>query len=162
MEAHMPSLTDIAWWEDTVARAGRQAVQTVIPVLALAAGTGGVTGFDYGDGLAVAALAALITVLRAVTGLRAPAGASLLVDGADRALAAAAGTALALVATDGFDLLHADWKTIGVAVAGSALLALAAMFTNTPAPPLPPEPAGDAPVIYDYSGEIDTTGDGAA
>lgn len=157
----MPTLTDASWWEDTLARAGRQIATTLIPVLTIAVTSGAVKDVNFADILAAAALAGLVTVVRALTGLRAPAGSSFAVDAADRAVAAASGTALALIATDGFDLLHADWRTIGLAVTSSAVLSLVAMFTNTPTQ-APVEPQTDAPVIYDYTDEVDTTGNGGA
>lgn len=155
-------LTDPTFWRDLGERAVRQVVQVLLPVLTIAITSGAISGLDYTDLAVTAGMAAAVTLLRALTGIRAPAGASFAVDALDRALAAAAGTALGLVTADGFDLLHADYVGFLGAVIGSAALAVFARFTNTPQPAPTVEPAGDAPVIYDYTDEVDTTGDGAA
>lgn len=134
-------LKDRVFWRDTLARIGRQVVQTVIPILMVAVANEGLRGVNVPDVLIGAGLAALITLARAITGFQAPAGASFAVDAADRAAAAAAGTLLALLTTDGFDMVHANLSAIIVAVLGSAAMALLAMFTNTPStPPATPTP----------------------
>lgn len=177
-------LTDPTFWRDLAARVGRQVVQTLIPVLTMALTTGSIVGLDYSDLFLTAALTGAVTLLRALTGVRAPAGAPLWLDGVDRALAAAAGTGLSLVTAEHFDFVRADWTAIGGAVLASACLSVLAMFTNTPQPPVVVvEPQGDAPsplndpipeatilpvdgedagpVIYDYSSQVDTTRDDA-
>ena len=121
-----------AWWRDVLARAGRQAVQVLTPVLALAA-AGDITGLDP---LAVAytvAAAAAVTVLKAAAGFAADPGASIVVQGVERALAAAAGAALAVVPANLAGWLDVDPRVAVASIASSAGLALAAMITNPPA-----------------------------
>ena len=121
-----------AWWRDVLARAGRQAVQVLTPVLALAA-AGDITGLDP---LAVAytvAAAAAVTVLKAAAGFAADPGASVVVQGVERALAAAAGAALAVVPANLAGWLDVDPRVAVASIASSAGLALAAMITNPPA-----------------------------
>jgi hypothetical protein len=128
------SLTDQSFWVDVLERAGRQAVQVVIPVLLLAATTGHLATSDVLLATAAsAAVAFLVVVFRALTGLRADDGASLTTQAVDRAIAAFAGSVAAVLTANGFDLLHADFRGILLAASSSALLALVAMVTNTPA-----------------------------
>jgi hypothetical protein len=129
-----------AFWSDVAQRAGRQAVQVLVPILTVAALGGGISHVDFlGVGVAVA-VAFLVVVLRALTGLRAPADAPVWVDGLDRALSAASASLLAVVGAANFDALHADWRSVVVAAASSAGLALVAMFTNPPAVRTRPDP----------------------
>lgn len=155
-------LTDPTFWRDLARRAVRQGVQVLLPVLTIALTSQTITGLDFTALAVTAGMAVIVTIARGLTGLRAPAGASPALDTLDRAVAAAAGTALGLLTADGFDLLHADWVAIGGAILSSACLAALARLINPPEPTPTVEPATDAPVIYDYSGDVDTTGDGAA
>lgn len=121
------------WWRDVLARAGRQAAQVVIPVLALAT-AGNLVGVDpLGVALGMA-LAVALTVLKAVLGLSVDPRAPLVQQAAERAASAAAGALLAVLPVDGRALLDLDWGIVGTAVAGAVGLALVAMFTNTPQP----------------------------
>lgn len=125
-------LTDARFWRDTLARVGRQVVQTIVPILLVTISTTGLTGVDLPALGCAAALAALVTLLRAFTGLRASPSSRFPVEAADRAVAAGAGTLLGLVTADGFNLLQANWSAIGITVLGSVAMSLLAMFTNTP------------------------------
>ena len=126
-------LFTVLWWRAVLARAGRQAVQVVIPVLTLAV-AGDVTGIDpLAVGLGVA-LAAAVVVLKAVTGLTASPDAAPAVQAFERVLGAAAGSLLAWLPTDALGLLHMDIQAVLISTAASAGLALAAMWTNPPAP----------------------------
>jgi hypothetical protein len=128
-------LSDPSFWSDVAQRAGRQAVQVLIPILTVAALGGGISNVDpLAVGVAVA-VAFAVVVLRAFTGLRASADAPVWVDGTDRALSAASASVLATVAAANFDALHTDWRSVAVAATSSAGLALIAMFTNPPADP---------------------------
>lgn len=129
----MSQLSDPTFWTDVLARAGRQAFQVLVPILTVAALGGGISNIDpLGVGIAVG-VAFLVVVLRALTGLRAGPDAPAWVDGLDRALSAAAASLLAVVGAAHFDALHTDWRSVAVAAASSAGLALIAMFTNPPA-----------------------------
>lgn len=113
---------------DLVNRVWRQARQVVLALLVtalVAAQARG--GIQHIDGLALlvgVVAAVLVTVLRAVAGLRAGTSAPWWVQALDRAAAAAAGYALGIVGADGFDLLSADWRTVLGGAAGAALLAV--------------------------------------
>lgn len=137
-------LSSARWWRDLLARAGRQIVQVVTPIVLLAATTGDITGTDWTSIFVASVLAAAITVVRALTGLRVATGTDWTLEAADRALSAGAGSLLALITTTGFSLLDADWGDITTAVIGSVLLALAAMVTNRPQPPASTEPPVDS------------------
>lgn len=126
-------LLDPDWWQDVAARAGRQAVQVLIPVLALAA-AGDVTGIDPLAAALAVALAALVTVTKALAGLTVGTRAPWWQQALERAVAAAAGALAWLLPAEGLDLLVMDWGDIAVAVAAAAGLALAAMVTNQPQP----------------------------
>lgn len=136
-------LLDPDWWQDVTARAGRQAVQVLIPVLALAA-AGDVTGIDPAATAAAVALAVLVTLVKAIAGITVSTRAPGWQQALERAGAAAAGAAAALLPADGLGLLTLDWGDLGLAAAGAAALALAAMVTNPPQPhpgvQLPPYP----------------------
>jgi hypothetical protein len=136
-------LLDPTWWQDVAARAGRQAVQVLIPVLALAA-AGDITGIDAPAAAAAVALAVVVTFVKAIAGISIGARAPWWQQGIERAAAAAAGAVGALLPADGLGLLALDWGDIGIAAAGAAGLALAAMITNRPQPhpgeQLPPIP----------------------
>lgn len=126
-------LVDPDWWAEVAGRAGRQAVQVLIPLLALAA-AGDVTGADLPAYALAAALAVLVTVLKALAGLSVGLLAPWWEQALERAIAAAAGAVAGLLPAAGLGLLTTDWRAVGLAAAGAAALALAAMVTNRPTP----------------------------
>lgn len=129
-------LADPDWWADVAARAGRQAVQVLVPLLALAA-AGDLTpaaGADLPAYALAAGLAVLVTVLKALAGLSVGLRAPWWEQALERAIAAAAGAVAGLLPADGLGLLTTDWRAVGIAAAGAAALALAAMITNRPQP----------------------------
>lgn len=120
----MSKLADGAWWRDVLDRAFRQALQVLLPVLALAATTGRV---DVKAGVAVLVVAvtqAAVVVFRALTEIRASSGAPLALQVLDRSVAAAAGAVLAILTADGFDLLALDVRAAALSVAFTVLTAL--------------------------------------
>lgn len=122
-----------AWWRTVLARAGRQAVQVLIPVLTLAV-AGDVTSIDPVAVALGVALAGAVVVLKALTGLTTSPDDPVAVQAFERAVGAAAGALLAWAPTDALGLLQMDGRALAISTAASAGLALAAMFTNPPAP----------------------------
>ncbi len=106
-----------------LARALRNALQTLLPLLALAS-AGQIDGASAGAVAVAAALAALVSLVKTAAGLQADPAASLSVQLAERALAAGAGAALGLIPLDLGGVLAADWAAIGTAVAGAAVLSV--------------------------------------
>jgi hypothetical protein len=109
---------------DIGARALRNALQTMLPLLALAS-AGRIDGASAAAVCAAAGIAAIVSVLKSASGLQADPAAPLATQLLERALAAAAGSALALVPLDLTGVLSADWVAIGTAVVGAAALSLA-------------------------------------
>jgi hypothetical protein len=155
-EGTVPSTTDITpagkvraaqLARELLSRVVRQVGQTLLPTLAAAAVAGGISGMDYAALFSVAIITALVTVLRAVTKFRVPAPAALWLQAVDRAAAAAAGTALGLIAAGpGFDVFTAPWVSILDVSAASAVLALVTTFTNPPLNPAEPNADGALPL----------------
>jgi hypothetical protein len=113
-----------AWWRDVAERAFHNALQVVVPVLAL--GTAGdLAGVDPLDIVLTVGLSTVVVVGKAVAGLS---GGSWL----ERAAGAAAGSALALLPVKALDLVGYDWRTFAVAVASSALLAVTKSLVAQP------------------------------
>lgn len=101
-------------------------------------------GIDPAATAAAVALAVLVTLVKAIAGITVSTRAPGWQQALERAGAAAAGAAAALLPADGLGLLTLDWGDLGLAAAGAAALALAAMVTNPPQPhpgvQLPPYP----------------------
>lgn len=130
----MSKLTDGSFWADTLSRAGRQALQAAIPVLLVVA-SGDVTGLSLADSAIVIAVAALVTVAKALAGLTAGDGASLPVRIAERAVAAFAGVvAGGLYVTSVAEFAALDWSALLYAAVGAAGLSVAQLFVDPPAP----------------------------
>lgn len=108
---------------DVAARALRNALQTLLPLLALAS-AGQITGASAGAALAAAGIASGVSVLKALSGLQVDATAPLAGQLAERAGAAAAGAALAVIPLDLAGVLSADWRTIAVTIGGSVALSI--------------------------------------
>lgn len=112
------------FWRDTAVRAVRNAVQVTLPVLALAA-SGRIDSAGLLAVAAAAALAGLLSVLKALAGLAVDTGAPVWQQAAERALAAAAGAVVALWPLDLAGAVTADWASIGLAAAGAGALSIA-------------------------------------
>jgi peptidoglycan/LPS O-acetylase OafA/YrhL len=114
-----------AFWRDVLDRAVRQAFQVLVPFLTIAATAGRIDGVQLRTVATVAATAAVVVILRALSGIRVSTDAPVYLQVLDRAVAAAAGAAAGLVTADGFDLLTADWSAIVLSAALTALTAIA-------------------------------------
>lgn len=118
---------------DVLDRVVRNVVQVLIPVLAIAAGSGSLEGLDYLGLADLAGTAALVTVLLAAANLVVEPSASLAVQAVERALKAFAGSLVATVGAVQFSLFDASWQTLGVAAASSAVLAVLQAYLSVPA-----------------------------
>lgn len=136
MTAARPTILDPLWWQDLTSRLIRQGKDYLIPVLIILA-QGNTTGFDaraVGLGLVVAAV---LTLLRAVTEIRAAADAPWWVATLDRAAAAGAGTALGLITVDGVTLVTGlPLTNVLYAAAASASIAALTALGDPGAPAL--------------------------
>lgn len=127
---------------DAISRAVRQAIQALIPTLLVIA-AGGTRGLHVKAVLGLAGLAALVSLLKTAANLTLPGEAPLWEQVAERAVTAAAGTAIGLLTVDGFIPRDAiNWQQTLTAVIGSALLAAAMFYTNPPV--VAGEPVGTA------------------
>lgn len=132
-----PTIASALWWRDLASRVIRQSVQFLIPVVALAKDGQATKGLNYPDIAVGLVVAVLITVLRMVANIRAADSAPLLTRVIDRAAAAAAGTALGLLATEQFTLVHGlRWDNVLAATIGSAVLAALMNFADPGVPAL--------------------------
>lgn len=147
-DSSLPAVASPLWWRDLGSRVARQAVQYLAPTLVVLA-SGTTLGFNVVDVVVGLAVACGVTVLRALSGIRASDAAPLAVRMADRAAAAAAGTFLGLftVALDTNDIAGLDWPLMLQAAAASAVLAVVNGFLD------PGVPAGTQTVVKDPSPE---------
>lgn len=119
--------------QDAVSRMVRQVIQALIPTLLIVA-AGSTTGIDVSAVVALAAIAGLVSLVKSVFQFRFGPGAPVWARTAERALTAAAGTALGLLTVDGVSPVNVvDWPELLTAVAGSAVLSVAMFYTNPPA-----------------------------
>jgi hypothetical protein len=125
-------ISDREFWLDVLDRSGRQAVQVLLPFLALLA-TGSVTGLHPLTVADLVVVAALVVVAKAVVGATVPADGPWWAQAGERAASAGAASALGYLSAGGFSMLRADWTTIGISVAGSIAVAVAMMVTSPPA-----------------------------
>jgi hypothetical protein len=117
---------------EALSRATRQALQALVPTLLVVAG-GSTVGIDVGAVAALAAITALVSVLTSGVGFKLGATAPVWAQVAERALKAAAGTALGLVTVDGLiPATEVDWQATLTASVGAALVALVMFYTNPP------------------------------
>lgn len=108
---------------DAFGKATRNAVQVLVPLLALVS-AGTVTGADAIAVSIAAALAFVASLGKSALDWRAGAGAPWYLRLLDRVGPAAVGAVLALWPTDLAGVLSADWRAIGLAAAGAAGTAL--------------------------------------
>jgi len=122
-----------------LSRAVRQVIQALIPTLLVIA-AGNTTGLNPWAILGLAAITGLVSLLKSTAGLRVGPGAPMWALVGERAVTAAAGTAIGLVTVDGFVPRDAiDWDQTLTASVGSALLAAAMYYTNPPVVAAQPE-----------------------
>ncbi len=126
-------MLDHTFWDGVARRAGRQAVQVLIPVLvAMAAGSAG--GYTLRGTLLAVATAVAFTIVTCLAGIATDPTDAWWIQALERAVKAAAGAFAAyFVAGPASDLLTLPWHAIGWATLGAAGLAVVAMFTNPPA-----------------------------
>lgn len=134
---------------DALGRATRNAVQVLIPLLALVS-AGTVTGADARAVSVAAALAFIASLGKSVLDWHAGPDAGLLLRLLDRVAPAAVGAVLALWPTDLAGMLAADWRAIGLAAAGAAGTALAMWVLEV----LPAESVGLRHVPAHRSGRL--------
>jgi len=131
-ENPVSKLADGSFWADTLSRAGRQALQAAIPTLLIVAG-GSVNGLNVADALTAVGVAAAVTVLKALAGWTSSSGASLKTQAFERAVSAAAGTGLGMLAvTTWSDVVATDWAAVGIAALGAAALSVTQLFVDPP------------------------------
>lgn len=122
---------------DALGKATRNAVQVLVPLLALVS-AGTVTGADAASVTVAALLAFLASLGKSALDWHAGPGASLPLRLLDRVAPAAIGAVLALWPTDLAGVLAADWGAIGMAALGAAGTALVMWLLEV----LPAESAG--------------------
>jgi hypothetical protein len=130
MTEYTGDLADYSFARDLAERVMRQVLQVIGPVLAVVAASG--KGFDVTVTALAVALAALVTIAKAVFNVKAPEGAPLWRVLLDRAGSAAAGTLLGFLPVDALNLLSVDWGKVGLAVLGSIAFAVASYFYAPP------------------------------
>jgi hypothetical protein len=108
---------------DALGKATRNAVQVLVPLLALVS-AGTITGADALAVSVAAALAFVASLGKSALDWRAGPDAGLLLRLLDRVGPAAVGAVLALWPTNFAGALAADWRAIGLAAAGAAGTAL--------------------------------------
>ena len=129
------SLLSSPWWRDVLARAGRNALQVVLPVVLLAQTTGTVTGLDWRAILDLVASAALVTVVKALAGLSADERSPMAVKALERSVPAAAAVLLGFLTAPAWSLFHADWTGVGVATLSAAVAAVVHLVVDPPLTP---------------------------
>jgi hypothetical protein len=122
---------------DALGKATRNAVQVLVPLLALVS-AGTVTGADALAVSVAAALAFVASLGKSALDWHAGPDAGLLLRLLDRVAPAAVGAVLALWPSDLAGALSADWAAIGLAAAGAAGTALVMWLLEV----LPAESAG--------------------
>ena len=119
-----------SFWRELLDRAGRQAAQVALPIVAAVSAAGG--GLHPGEVAAVLGVAVAVTFLKALAGLSAspaePLGWRLL----DRALPAAAGVALGFIPVDLAGVGGVDWSAVGYAAGAAAVTSLLAYYVTPP------------------------------
>lgn len=123
-------LIDPAWWRAVIERVGRQNAQLVMTLFAVA----GVSAqqFDFQGALLTLAGASVVTILKAVAGVRAKLAAPWYWQVFDRTWPAAAGGALGLLGAESVDLLTVNWGTVGWVSLTSAVVAAVSYWATPP------------------------------
>jgi hypothetical protein len=128
-------LVTAAWWRVLAERAGRQAAQTAVPILAaVVAATGHVDAAANAVALAGAvAVTVLTTVFRYLADIHPDPSAPFLVQLLDRAVPAAAGVLAGLPLASWTDLVSVSWAQAGYAALAAAVTAILAVYVTPPA-----------------------------
>ena len=124
-------ITSRRWWARIAEAATRNGAQAAVPLIAACSTSP--TSVAWTAAALGTALAALTSVLRAMAGVTISPEAPTWVQVTDRAGAAAAGTAIALVGVDGAGLASVGWVHACGAVCAAAMLAAAAWWAAPPA-----------------------------
>lgn len=120
---------------EVLSRAVRQTIQSLIPTLLVIAG-GSTVGISVTAVATLAGMTALVSVLKSAVNLKASPEAPAWVQFGERAVTAAAGTAIGLITVDGVVAsAEVDWGTTLTASIGSAVLAVVMFYTNPPVVP---------------------------
>ena len=122
---------------DALGKAARNAVQVLIPLLALVS-AGTVTGADAGAVTVAAALAFILSLFKSALDWRAGADAPAVLKLLDRVLPAALGYLIGVWPLDLAGALSTDWPAVGLGTLGAAGTALAMWLLEI----LPAESAG--------------------
>lgn len=135
------------FWRDLLERAGRQAAQTALPIVAAI----GAAGTISPQAVAVAiAGAVLFTVIKALVTIKYTPGEDVVSALLDRAVPAAAGTVLGMVPVDTFNILAVDWSAVFWAAGAAAVVAMLAYYVTPPVvEPTPVDPPLAAPTAAD-------------
>lgn len=118
-----------SFWRQLLERAGRQAAQTALPIVA-AVGAAGV--INVTAVVVAVVVAVLVTVLKALAGVAATPDEPLLWQLLDRAVPAAAGTLLGFVPVDLANIEGVDWSAVGFAAVSAAVVAMLAYYVTPP------------------------------
>lgn len=140
-------LATAGFWRDLLERVGRQLAQTALPIVAAVGAAGSI---DVKPVFTALAGAAVLTVLKALVTVKYTPGEDALSALVDRAVPAAAGTALGMLSVDVLDIMGVDWSAVAWAAAAAAVIAMLAYYVTPPTvPPTPvevpqePAPGGD-------------------
>ena len=144
------SLADPAWWKAVLERVGRQLAQTVPPIVLAAGATHGTN--DTRVALIAVGVAALVTLLKAVAGVRVGADQPVYMQLLDRMAPAFAGTMLGFIPADFADLGSIDWRDVFLAALAAAATAFVAYYV-TPPSNVVASATEDAPPVDQVPGE---------
>lgn len=123
------ALRSSEYWRDLLERIGRQAAQTALPIV-MVVGVGQTV--DIKAAVLAVLVAVVVTVLKALVGLKVDPGEALGWQLLDRAVPAAAGVVLGFVPVDATGLLTIDWTSVVVAALGAAVTAVLAYYVTPP------------------------------
>lgn len=123
-------LSTRVFWRALLERAGRQAAQTVLPLIAVIGVSGG--GLNIEPIALATTVAVAVTLLKGLAGISAGAGESLGWHLLDRAVPAAAGVLIGAVPVDLADLAHIDAKNLTLAALAAAATAVISFYVTPP------------------------------
>src|SRR4051812_41061488 len=106
-----------SFWRDLLERVGRQLAQTALPIVAAVGAAGSI---DVKPVFTALAGAAVLTILKALVTVKYEPGEDALSALLDRAVPAAAGTALGMFSLDVFDVTLVDWSAVAWAAVAAA------------------------------------------
>lgn len=129
-----------SFWRDLLERVGRQAAQTALPIVAAVGASGSINAKAVT--LAIAG-AVVLTVLKALATVSWQPGEDWYWVLLDRAVPAAAGTALGFLPVDALNLSAVDWSAVGYAAVAAAITAVLAYYITPPTTAVRPTTAPD-------------------